>query len=158
MSYCVTWARRFLMRSAACFRVMRFRQSGQYLTLLELEAKDAPQTAQRRKSSRWQSSAYSSLSSGRTAARNHLHSSEQEISCGQTHVSPSSSNRQFPLSQLQHDFLIRALTFRLCWGVSRLISLIRPRRRKRQAPHTPLRSGRRSSARRVPPAPAYPRP
>ena len=41
-AYCVTGARLFLMRSAACLRVIRFRQSGQYLTLLELDAKDVP--------------------------------------------------------------------------------------------------------------------
>lgn len=40
--YCVTRARRFLMRSAACLRVIRFRQSGQYLTLLKVDAKEAP--------------------------------------------------------------------------------------------------------------------
>ena len=34
----------FLMRSAACLRVIRFRQSGQYLTLLEVDAKNAPHT------------------------------------------------------------------------------------------------------------------
>ena len=33
-----------LMRSAACLRVIRFRQSGQYLTLLEVDAKNAPHT------------------------------------------------------------------------------------------------------------------
>ena len=41
-AYCATGARLFLMRSAACLRVIRFRQSGQYLTLLELDAKNAP--------------------------------------------------------------------------------------------------------------------
>ena len=41
-AYCVTGVRLFLMRSAACLRVIRFRQSGQYLTLLELDAKDVP--------------------------------------------------------------------------------------------------------------------
>jgi len=30
------------MRSAACLRVIRFRQSGQYLTLLEVDAKEVP--------------------------------------------------------------------------------------------------------------------
>ncbi len=30
------------MRSAACLRVIRFRQSGQYLTLFDFDAKDAP--------------------------------------------------------------------------------------------------------------------
>lgn len=41
-AYCVTGARLFLMRSAACLRVIRFRQTGQYLTLLEVDAKNAP--------------------------------------------------------------------------------------------------------------------
>lgn len=41
----------FRLRSAACLRCIRFRQSGQYFTLFELEAKDAPHTAQRRLSS-----------------------------------------------------------------------------------------------------------
>ena len=39
------------IRSAACLRVIFLRQSGQYFTLLELEAKEAPHTVQRRKSS-----------------------------------------------------------------------------------------------------------
>ena len=42
--YCVTRVRFFLMRSAACLRVIRFRQSGQYLTLLEVDAKNVPHT------------------------------------------------------------------------------------------------------------------
>ena len=33
----------------------------------------------------------------RTATLNHRHSSEWEILCTQTHSSPSSSRRQFPL-------------------------------------------------------------
>ena len=37
--YRVTAARRFLMRSAACLRVIRFRQSGQYLTLFDFDTK-----------------------------------------------------------------------------------------------------------------------
>ena len=41
-AYCVTGVRLFLMRSAACLRVIRFRQTGQYLTLLEVDAKNAP--------------------------------------------------------------------------------------------------------------------
>ncbi len=41
----------FRLRSAACLRCMRFRQSGQYLTLFELETKDASHTAHRRLSS-----------------------------------------------------------------------------------------------------------
>ena len=65
--YCVTRARRFLMRSAACLRVIRFRQSGQYLTLLEVDAKEAPHSVQRFLSSVLKSSAYSSLSKGSTA-------------------------------------------------------------------------------------------
>lgn len=52
------------MRSAACLFVIRFRQSGQYLTLFDFEAKDAPHTVQRFLSSVLKSSAYSSLSRG----------------------------------------------------------------------------------------------
>ena len=74
--YCVTRARRFLMRSAACLRVIRFRQSGQYLTLLEVDAKEAPHSVQRFLSSVLKTSAYSSLSRGSTAVWNHLHRSE----------------------------------------------------------------------------------
>ena len=51
--YRVTRARRFLMRSAACLRVMRFRHSGQYLTLFDFEAKNAPHSVQRFLSSVW---------------------------------------------------------------------------------------------------------
>ncbi len=40
--YRVTFARIFLIRSAVCLRVIRFRQTGQYLTLLEVDAKNAP--------------------------------------------------------------------------------------------------------------------
>ena len=65
--YYVTRARRFLMRSAACLRVIRFRQSGQYLTLLEVDAKEVPHSVQRFLSSVLKSSAYSSLSRGNTA-------------------------------------------------------------------------------------------
>ena len=65
--YCVTRARRFLMRSAACLRVIRFRQSGQYLTLLEVDAKEAPHSVQRFLYSVLKTSAYSSLSRGSTA-------------------------------------------------------------------------------------------
>ena len=65
--YYVTRARRFLMRSAACLRVIRFRQSGQYLTLLEVDAKEVPHSVQRFLSSVLKSSAYSSLSRGSTA-------------------------------------------------------------------------------------------
>ena len=36
-----TRVRLFLIRSAACLRVIRFRQTGQYLTLLEVDAKNA---------------------------------------------------------------------------------------------------------------------
>ena len=43
-AYCVTRARRFRIRSAACLRVIRLRQSGQYLTLFDFDAKDAPHT------------------------------------------------------------------------------------------------------------------
>ena len=55
--YCVTRVRFFLMRSAACLRVMRFRQSGQYLTLFDFEAKNAPHSVQRFLSSVLKSSA-----------------------------------------------------------------------------------------------------
>ena len=51
--YFVTRARFFLIRSAACLRVMYFLQSGQYLTLFDVEAKAAPHTEQRRLSSLW---------------------------------------------------------------------------------------------------------
>lgn len=69
-------SRCFRLRSAACLRVIRFRQSGQYLTLLEADAKDTPHTLQCRLSSGVNSSAVSSRSRGRTAARNHLQSRE----------------------------------------------------------------------------------
>ena len=65
--YCVTAARRFLMRSAACLRVIRFRQSGQYLTLFDFDTKNVPHSLQRFLSSVLKSSAYSSLSRGSTA-------------------------------------------------------------------------------------------
>ena len=65
--YRVIMARLFLIRSAACFRVTRFRQSGQYFAWLELDAKVAPHTVQRRISSVFNSSAYNSLSRGSTA-------------------------------------------------------------------------------------------
>jgi hypothetical protein len=55
--YCVTVARRFLMRSAACLRVMRFRQSGQYLTLFDFDTKNVPHSVQRFLSSVLKSSA-----------------------------------------------------------------------------------------------------
>lgn len=45
----------------------RFRQSGQYLTLLEVDAKETPHSVQRFLSSVLKSSAYSSLSRGSTA-------------------------------------------------------------------------------------------
>ena len=65
--YRVTAARRFLMRSAACLRVIRFRQSGQYLTLFDFDTKNVPHSVQRFLSSVLKSSAYSSLSRGSTA-------------------------------------------------------------------------------------------
>ena len=65
--YRVIRARLFRIRSAACFRVIRFRQSGQYFAWLELDAKAAPHTVQRRISSVFNSSAYNSLSRGSTA-------------------------------------------------------------------------------------------
>ena len=74
--YCVIRARLFRIRSAVCFRVIRFLQSGQYFAWLELDAKAAPHTVQRRISSAFNSSAYNSLSRGSTAVRNHLQSSE----------------------------------------------------------------------------------
>lgn len=55
--YCVTAARRFLMRSAACLRVIRFRQSGQYLTLFDFGIKNVPHLVQRFLSSVLKSSA-----------------------------------------------------------------------------------------------------
>ena len=66
----------FFIRSAACLRVIRLRHSGQYLTLLELDAKNAPHSVHRFLSSVFISSAYRSLSAGSTATRNHLQSSE----------------------------------------------------------------------------------
>ena len=63
----VTAARRFLMRSTACLRVIRFRQSGQYLTLFDFDTKNVPHSVQRFLSSVLKSSAYSSLSRGSTA-------------------------------------------------------------------------------------------
>lgn len=74
--YRVIRARLFRIRSAVCFRVIRFLQSGQYFAWLELDAKAAPHTVQRRISSAFNSSAYNSLSRGSTAVRNHLQSSE----------------------------------------------------------------------------------
>ena len=65
--YRVIRARLFRIRSAACFRVIRFRQSGQYFAWLELDAKAAPHTVQRRISSAFNSSACNSLSRGSTA-------------------------------------------------------------------------------------------
>ena len=65
--YRVIRARLFRIRSAACFRVIRFLQSGQYFAWLELDAKAAPHTVQRRISSAFNSSAYNSLSRGSTA-------------------------------------------------------------------------------------------
>ena len=52
-AYCVTRARRFRILSAACLRVIRLRQSGQYLTLFEVDANAAPHSAHRRLSSAW---------------------------------------------------------------------------------------------------------
>ena len=65
--YRVIRARLFRIRSAACFRVIHFRQSGQYFAWLELDAKAAPHTIQRRISSVFNSSACNSLSRGSTA-------------------------------------------------------------------------------------------
>ena len=67
--YRVIRARLFRIRSAACFRVIRFRQSGQYFAWLELDTKAAPHTVQRRISSVFNSSAYNSLSRGSTAVK-----------------------------------------------------------------------------------------
>ena len=55
--YYVTRARRFLMRSATCLRVIRFRQSGQYLTLFDFDTKNMPHSVQRFLSSVLKSSA-----------------------------------------------------------------------------------------------------
>ena len=57
------------------------------------------------------------------------------MSCGQTHSSPSSSKIQCPLSQLQHSFFTRLLTFRRWGGLSRFSPVILHQRRKWQAPH-----------------------
>ena len=35
------------MRTAACLRVIRFRQSGQYLTLFDFDTKNVPHSVQR---------------------------------------------------------------------------------------------------------------
>ena len=67
-----TQVRLFLIRSAACFRVIRLRQFGQYFTLFDFEAKEIPHTVLRFLSSAWKSSAYSSVSMGSTAVLNHL--------------------------------------------------------------------------------------
>lgn len=60
-------------------------------------------------------SQYELTQDGKTAQRNHLQQTENEIICGQAQVSPSSSARQFPSSQLQHSRRIRPLA-RLFWG------------------------------------------
>ena len=57
-----------------------------------------------------------------------------------TQLSPSSSKMQLPSKQLQHSFLIRAFTRRLCCGDSLLSSLILHLRHIGQVPHIPLRS------------------
>ena len=80
------------------------------------------------------------------------------MSCGQTHSSPSSSKIQCPLSQLQHSRFTRALTFRLCGGVSRLTALMLHQRHRRQAPHIPFPSARPLWKGCALQAPAYPRP
>ena len=68
---------RFRCLSASCFRRIRTAQSGQYLARLDFGVNAAPHTAHRFTLSRlWMISAYSAPSSGRTAARNHRHSSE----------------------------------------------------------------------------------
>ena len=64
------------MRSAACLRVIRFRQSGQYLTLFELEANAAPQTVHTAACPRLEQFGIEQLIKGSTAIRNHLQRSE----------------------------------------------------------------------------------
>ncbi|EFC98556.1 hypothetical protein CLOSTHATH_03215, partial [Hungatella hathewayi DSM 13479] len=51
--YRVIRVRLFRIRSAACCRVIRLRQSGQYLTLFDFDAKEVPHTVQRFLSSAW---------------------------------------------------------------------------------------------------------
>ena len=57
-------------------------QPGQYFPRLDLGTKAAPQTAQRFKSLSRKISASSVPSSGKTAQRNHLQQTENEIICG----------------------------------------------------------------------------
>lgn len=59
--YRVIRARLFHICSTACFWVICFRQSGQYFAWLELDAKTAPHTVQRRISSVFNNSACNSL-------------------------------------------------------------------------------------------------
>ena len=74
---CVACRYLFRCLSASCFRRIRTAQSGQYLARLDFGVNAAPHTAHRFTLSRlWMISAYSAPSSGRTAARNHRHSSE----------------------------------------------------------------------------------
>ena len=74
---CVACRYLFRCLSASCFRRIRTAQSGQYFARLDFGANAAPHTAHRFMLSRlWMISAYSAPSSGRTAARNHRHSSE----------------------------------------------------------------------------------
>ena len=74
---CVDSRYLFLCLSASFFRRIRTAQSGQYFARLDFGVNTAPHTAQRFTSSRLLLiSAYRAASSGRTAARNHRHSSE----------------------------------------------------------------------------------
>ena len=74
---CVDRRYLFRCRSASFFRRIRTAQSGQYLARLDFGVNTAPHTAQRFTSSRLLLiSAHRAASSGRTAARNHRHSSE----------------------------------------------------------------------------------
>lgn len=74
---CVVCRYLFRCLSASCFRRIRTAQSGQYFARLDFGVNAAPHTAHRFTLSRlWMISAYSAPSSGRTAARNHRHSSE----------------------------------------------------------------------------------
>ena len=74
---CVVCRYLFRCLSASCFRRIRTAQSGQYFARLDFGVNAAPHTAHRFTLSRlWMISAYNAPSSGRTAARNHRHSSE----------------------------------------------------------------------------------
>ena len=74
---CVDFQYLFLCRSASLRRRIRLAQTGQYLARLDFGINAAPHSEQRFTSSRsFVISAHRAASSGRTAALNHLHSSE----------------------------------------------------------------------------------